>query len=81
MIRGSKLHCIGIIGDGCGGGREFFIEKSTLFVYDPITKTTQTLYEGIEDAKEISKKGCELFIQTSTQQLVFNLSTMSLEHI
>jgi len=30
-----KISCIGIIGDGCGGGREFIIEDEVLFAHDP----------------------------------------------
>ena len=44
MIHGfdlnSPLVCEGIIGDGCGGGRIFYIKDNILNVYDPQTKET-----------------------------------------
>ena len=75
MIPGFELSCEGIVGDGCGGGRTFYIEDETLLVFDPVTKTSQTLLENIKEAKSISKQGCEIFITTQAQKIVFNLST------
>ena len=76
MTHGSKLHCVGIVGDGCGGGREFFIEHETLYVYDPVTKTTTKLADAIAKPLEISKKGCKIFITTQTGVLTFDLSLL-----
>ena len=80
MTHGSKrLSCRGIIGDGCGGDREFVIENGTLFAIDPVTNEEIILLDSIENAKTISKKGCKLFIQTQSKKIVFNLSTLSIE--
>ena len=80
MTHGSKrLSCRGIIGDGCGGDREFVIENGTLFAIDPVTNEEIVLLESIENAEAISKKGCKLFIQTQSKAIVFNLSTLSVE--
>jgi hypothetical protein len=76
MTHGSSLRCKGIIGDGCGGDREFFIENEALFAYDPTTKTSILLASDIKNAINISKKGCDIFIQTKTKKLIFNLSKM-----
>jgi len=73
---GSSLRCKGLIGDGCGGDREFFIENENLFVYDSISKTTSKLASGIKDAIAISKKGCDIFIVTKEKKMVFNLSKL-----
>ncbi len=77
MIRGFKLRCIGIPGDGCGGGREFFIENETLYVYDPFTRETTILLENIQSAKKLSKNGCKLTIETTQGKIVFDLSTFT----
>ena len=79
MTHGFKLCCEGIVGDGCGGGREFCIEGGTLSAKDPLTKEQITLLEGIIGATAIRKSGCKLFIETETKPLVFNLSKLALE--
>ena len=78
MTHGSKLSCYGIPGDGCGGGRTFYIENETLFVFDPVTKTSQSLLENIFDALSIEKKGCEIFITTKKEKIVFDLSSFKI---
>jgi hypothetical protein len=72
----SPLVCEGIIGDGCGGGRIFFIKEHSLCVYDPITKESITLLSDLEDIKEISKKGCIIYLVNSIQTELFDLSTI-----
>ncbi|MFA6760103.1 MAG: thiamine biosynthesis protein ThiF [Sulfuricurvum sp.] len=52
------LACEGIIGDGCGGGRWFFIEDEKLFAYDPTNGESMLLLSGIKEARSISKSGC-----------------------
>lgn len=72
----SPLVCEGIIGDGCGGGRIFFVEDKILQVYDPITKERMTLLEGIVDAKELSKKACVLTVTCEGEIVKFDLSAL-----
>ena len=47
MIVGSKISCMGIVGDGCGGGREFTIEDGVLYAYDDVSNTKIILLENI----------------------------------
>ena len=75
MMDGSKLSCEGVVGDGCGGGRTFYIDGTTLFVYDPITKQSTPLLEGIKNAQSIEKEKCDITITTDKERIVFNLST------
>jgi hypothetical protein len=72
----SPLVCEGIVGDGCGGGRIFFIEEDALLVYDPLTQEKMKLLDGIEDAQNISKKACEIIIETKEKSIIFNLSLL-----
>ena len=74
---GFKLACKGIIGDGCGGGRTFYIENEKLFVFDPVTKSSQVLLENVHDALAIEKNGCDIFITTKKGKTVFNLSSFT----
>jgi hypothetical protein len=79
MIHGFKnspLACEGIIGDGCGGGRWFFIEDEILKAYDPQTKDIMNLLADIKDAKEVSKKGCIITIKCEKELVKFDLSSM-----
>lgn len=82
MILGFDLNdpliCEGIVGDGCGGGRIFFIKDETLYAHDPITKEDVTLLEDIKKPKEITKKACDIFIKCEDKDMVFNLSSMKL---
>ncbi len=80
MVREKKpnpLSCRGIIGDGCGGGRDFFIKDETLFAYDETSNESITLLEGIKDAKKISKSGCIITIECIEAKTKFDLSLMS----
>lgn len=81
MIHGfdleSPLICEGIIGDGCGGGRFFFVENETLQAYDPITKEIFILLENILDAVSIKKSKCIISIQCFKEEIKFDLSSMS----
>lgn len=77
MIAGSKLSCMGIIGDGCGGGREFIIENETLYAYDDITDTKMLLKENVLNAISISKKACIITIVCKTETIEFDLSLLS----
>lgn len=79
MIHGFKdnpLACEGIIGDGCGGGRWFFIENETLYAYDPISKENITLEQNIKKAKKIGKNKCIITIECEEGQIEFDLSKM-----
>ena len=70
------LVCEGIVGDGCGGGRLFFIEDNQLKAYDSTTEESLLLLEDIVDAKKLSKDGCLLFIDTNKKRVVFDLSLL-----
>jgi len=72
----SALVCEGIVGDGCGGGRIFFVEEERLFAYDPLTQERIELLSDIKDAKSIAKKGCHITIQTACEQIIFDLSQL-----
>lgn len=70
----NPLACEGIIGDGCGGGRWFFVENETLFAYDPITKESFSLKTDIKKAKKISKSRCIITIECEDENIEFDLS-------
>ncbi len=72
----SPLVCEGIIGDGCGGGRIFFIKDMTLFAYDPQSKTNKELLKGLEDIKAISKKGCIVTLSFEAEVRLLDLSSL-----
>ncbi|MFA5454240.1 MAG: thiamine biosynthesis protein ThiF [Sulfurimonas sp.] len=80
MIHGfdleSPLVCEGIVGDGCGGGRIFFIENETLYAHDPISKENRMLLQNIKKAKKISKSGCIVTIKCEDETMEFDLSQM-----
>jgi len=71
-----KLHVEGIVGDGCGGGRIFYIDSSALHVHDPLTKENIQLLSEIKDAKKISKKACIVTIECEFEVINFDLSKM-----
>lgn len=81
MIHGfdvnDELICEGVIGDGCGGGRLFFIEDEILKAYDPQSKEVITLLTDIKNAKKVSKKGCVVTIECELKLIEFDLSSMS----
>jgi len=70
----SPLICFGIVGDGCGGGRYFFVEDSMLKTYDPTTKDVLILKENIQNAISISKDGCIVTIKCQNEIIEFDLS-------
>lgn len=72
----NPLACEGIIGDGCGGGRWFFVENETLFAHDPLTKENLSLATNIKKAKKISKNGCIVTIECEGENIEFDLSKM-----
>lgn len=72
----SHLACEGIIGDGCGGGRIFYIEDETLFAFYPQTNEKTLLLNNVIDAKEISKKGCVISILCVDVEIKFDLSAL-----
>ena len=78
MIAGfeDKLACEGIVGDGCGGGRVFYIDAQTLYAYDPITKESTKLLDKVIDAKNISKKACIITIECKYETIRFDLSLL-----
>jgi len=73
---GSKLTCTGIVGDGCGGGREFIVACNILTAYDPQTKEEIVLLKNITDARSISKSGCIVTIECKDEIIKFNLSLL-----
>ena len=73
----SPLVCEGIIGDGCGGGRIFFVDGETLFANDPQTGENTFLLDGIKYAKTISKKACIISIECDEEVIEFDLSSLS----
>lgn len=78
MIEGFDLNdplvCEGIVGDGCGGGRIFFIKDETLYAHDPLSKENRELLKNIKKAKNISKSGCIITIECQEQKIEFDLS-------
>ena len=75
----SPLVCEGIIGDGCGGGRIFFVEDEKLRVFDPMTKDVMVLLEDLIDVNSISKSGCKITINQKDKTIEFDLSTFKSE--
>lgn len=73
----APLVCEGIIGDGCGGGRIFFIKDETLFANDPMTGENILLLEDIHMPKSIRKSGCKIFIECEDEKIEFDLSAMN----
>ncbi|MCK9473128.1 thiamine biosynthesis protein ThiF [Sulfurimonas sp.] len=71
------LVCEGIIGDGCGGGRVFFIKDETLYAHDPISKKSMTLAQNIKKAKNISKSKCIITIECEDKKIELDLSKIT----
>jgi len=76
-MAGSKISCMGIVGDGCGGGREFIVENETLYAYDDMTKKSISLRGEILNAISISKKSCIITIVCQDETIEFDLSLVS----
>lgn len=75
-MAGFRISCIGIVGDGCGGGREFIIEDEILFANDSQFGKNTILLKNIKNAKSISKKACKLYIECEEENFEFDLSAM-----
>ena len=76
MIHGSRISCVGIVGDGCGGGREFIVEDGVLFAYDSQTDEKIVLLKDIHMPKAISKSGCIITIECEDEVIKFDLSAL-----
>jgi hypothetical protein len=72
----SPLVCEGIVGDGCGGGRIFYIEDEKLFAYDPYSKARIQLLEELHNVISLSKKSCIIRIVCEDKNLEFDLSKL-----
>ena len=72
----AKDFCVGEYGDGCGGGRIFVLYDTYIMVYDTESGEQMRLLEDFSQGQSIDKKGCELLIQTQTEAIRFNLSSM-----
>jgi hypothetical protein len=72
----SPLVCEGIVGDGCGGGRIFFVEDTKLFVYDPLTQERMLLLDELGSVVEIKKEGCMIFLHSEAGVEQFDLSAL-----
>ena len=73
----SPLICEGIVGDGCGGGRLFFVENEILVAYDPETKESITLLKNVLNAIKITKNFCIITIECNDETITFDLSSLS----
>jgi hypothetical protein len=71
-----SLICEGIVGDGCGGGRLFYIDDNQLQAYDSTTQKSLLLLKNIVEAKKLTKDGCLLFIDFDDKRVVFDLSLL-----
>ncbi|MCD6173468.1 MAG: thiamine biosynthesis protein ThiF [Sulfurimonas sp.] len=76
MTHGSRISCVGIVGDGCGGGREFIVENEILFAYDPQTGENIILLKNIHMPKAISKNECIITIKCEKEEIKFDLSAL-----
>ena len=73
----NPLVCEGIIGDGCGGGRIFYVKDAILFAYDSLTQESMVLLREIGDVKKITKKGCIITLSYKKEERLFDLSSLS----
>ena len=76
-MAGSKISCMGVIGDGCGGGREFIVEDEKLVAYDEQSDETILLLEDVKNAVSISKKACVISVTCRDEVIKFDLSKMA----
>ena len=83
IIEGTKIDdgliCEGIPGDGCGGGRYFFVKNEILKAYDPQSQEITILLKGVKSAKKVTKEGCVVTVICEDKDIKFNLSTMSVD--
>jgi hypothetical protein len=70
------LVCEGIIGDGCGGGRIFYVKDEALLTYDPLTQKSLLLLKAVKNAQKISKKACIISIECADEVIKLDLSTI-----
>ena len=70
------LVCEGIIGDGCGGGRIFFVENETLFAYDPLTQERMVLLRELTGVEKITKEACIISLKSKKNIVNFDLSAL-----
>lgn len=73
----AALQVEGIVGDGCGGGRIFYIEGERLLAYDPVSNESMELCRGIHMPKAISKKGCVVRVACENEIVEFELSSLT----
>jgi hypothetical protein len=76
MTHGSKISCIGIVGDGCGGGREFIVEDETLRAFDPQSGENIVLLRDIHMPRAIKKDACIITIECEDELIKFDLSAL-----
>ena len=80
LLQHPQALCVGIVGDGCGGGRLFIADtfNNKVKAYFPDDGSMMTLLENLDEPSGISKKGCELFIANTNAHeiVVFDLSKM-----
>jgi len=73
--------CIGVIGDGCGGGRIFIADTGhkMIKVYEPENAEVFVILKDINSPQTIAKKACILSITTDVQNelIEFDLSSMT----
>jgi len=74
----SPLVCEGIVGDGCGGGRIFYVKDNLLNAYDPISGENIILYEKLSKVKKLSKTGCILSIECVDVKLKFDIASLKI---
>ena len=72
----SPLVCEGMIGDGCGGGRIFYVEDATLYAYDPQSKKSMELLGELTGIESISKKSCIITLSFAQETRYFDLSSL-----
>jgi len=70
------LVCEGIVGDGCGGGRIFFVEDKKLKVYDPLTQEKMVLLDDVGSVVKIRKEACIIFLESDSCLEKFDLSAL-----
>jgi hypothetical protein len=67
---------MGIIGDGCGGGREFIVEDGILRAYDEQSGESIVLLKKLKNVIAISKKACVITLTCRDEKIEFDLSSM-----
>jgi len=79
LEKNAQDFCVGMYGDGCGGGRVFVLYETYVKAYDFENDEQILLIDSLVQAKTISKEGCLLRIDTENESVDFNLSTMTKE--